>query len=284
MSALIVNMLIMRYLALAVLVVLPLRALAGGQTPETPAFEVVAIRPTRPAEPTLESVRSSDIVRLVGNQLRATNISAVALVHAAYRSEYPYRDQIAGADGWMTSERFDLEARASSVLTETLAAPPLPRVAELMLRRVLQERFQLRVRQETRELPRLVLTYASEDRSLRKGIRLSDRSCMEATIAPAGDCAYLPMPGKLLMRGRTMQTLADFLSIRAYAGGRVVDGTGITGPVDVDLEWTVDWSDMLVANGNLATAVQEQLGLKLENRRPPTPVLVIEQMQRPSGN
>ena len=81
-----------------------------------------------------------------------------------------------------------------------------------------------------------------------------------------------------------MQTFVDFLSIRAYAGGRVLDGTGITGTVDIDLEWVVDWKDMLVANSNLATAVQEQLGLKLESRRPPTPVLVIENIQRPSGN
>ena len=81
-----------------------------------------------------------------------------------------------------------------------------------------------------------------------------------------------------------MQTLVDFLSIRAYAGGRVIDGTGITGHVDVDLEWTMDWKDLLVSNSNLATAVQEQLGLKLESRRVPLPVVVIEQIQRPSGN
>lgn len=271
----------MRFSALmmCLLAAFALRGAAQG-----PAFEVVSIRPTTPAEPTLESLLSSDVVRLVGDRLRATNISAVALVHAAYRSEYAFRDQIAGADGWIASERFNLEARAPAVLTETPASPPLPRAAELMLRRVLQERFQLRVRQDTRELPRLVLTYASPDRSLKKGIRLSDRNCVDATFARDGDCAYSPMPGRLLMRGRTMQTFVDFLSIRAYAGGRVLDGTGITGTVDIDLEWMVDWSDILVANSNLATAVQEQLGLKLENRRLPTPVLVIEQIQRPSGN
>jgi len=86
------------------------------------------------------------------------------------------------------------------------------------------------------------------------------------------------------MRGRPIQTFADFLSIPAYSGGRVLDGTGITGNVDIDLEWTVVWSDIFVANANLATAVQEQLGLKLESRRPPTPVLVIEHIQRPSAN
>ena len=272
--------------ASVVVVVCVMGALApvGGQAPEGERFEVASIRPTRPAEPTLESLLSSDVVRLVGDRFRATNISAGALVHAAYRSEYPHRDQIAGADGWISSERFDLEARAPAVLTETPAAPPLPRAAELMLRRLLEERFQLRVRKETRELPRLVLTYANSDRSLKKGIRISDRNCMEAALARSGDCPYSPMPGKLLMRGQTMQTFVDFLSIRAYAGGRVLDGTGITGTVDIDLEWVVDWKDMLVANSNLATAVQEQLGLKLESRRPPTPVLVIENIQRPSGN
>ena len=275
---------LLRHLALAVLVMLAPAALAGGQAPATPTFEVVAIRPVKPAEPSLESILSSDVVRLVGDQLRATSITAFALVHAAYRSEYPYRDQIAGADGWVTSDRFDLEARAPTVLTETAAAPPLPRPAELMLQRVLEERFQLRVRRETRELPRLVLTYANSDRSLKKGIRMSDRNCTDNTIARDGDCRYPPMPGQFSMRGRPSQTFADFLSIPAYSGGRVLDGTGITGNVDIDLEWTVVWSDIFVANANLATAVQEQLGLKLENRRLPTPVLVIERIQRPSGN
>lgn len=275
---------ILRRLSFTVLVMLPLGALAGGQAPATPTFEVVAIRPVKPAEPSLESALSSDIVRLVGDRLRATNITAFALVHAAYRSEYPYRDQIAGADGWVTSDRFDLDARASTVLTETAAAPPLPRQAELMLRRVLEERFQLRVRRETRELPRLVLTYANSDRSLKKGIRTSDRNCTESTITRDGDCRYSPMPGQFSMRGRPIQHFADFLSIPAYSGGRVLDGTGITGNVDIDLEWTMVWSDIFVSNANLATAVQEQLGLKLENRRLPTPVLVIERIQRPSGN
>ena len=81
-----------------------------------------------------------------------------------------------------------------------------------------------------------------------------------------------------------MQHFVDFLSIPAYSGGRVVDRTGITGNVDVDLEWMLDWKDLLISRANLMTAVQEQLGLKLESRRLSLPVLIIQDIQRPSGN
>ena len=83
------------------------------------------------------------------------------------------------------------------------------------------------------------------------------------------------------MRGRPVQYLVDSLSIPAYSGGRLVDGTGITGTVDVDLEWSVNWTDLLISRANLMTALQEQLGLKLESRRLSLPVLVIQQIQRP---
>ncbi|MGH9240059.1 MAG: TIGR03435 family protein [Vicinamibacterales bacterium] len=274
----------LRHLALAGLAVVSLKALtaAGVQTPDRPAFDVVSIRPTGPAADDFPFV-PPDVIRLAGDQLRATNASALALIHAAYESEYAYRDQIIGADGWIASDRFDVEARAASVLAE---APTftLPRTAELMLQELLRQRFQLRTRSETREISRLVLTYDRADRSLKPGMRISDRDCSGAKLGADGKCDFRPFPGKLVMRGQPIQTLVDFLSVRAYAGGRVVDGTGITRRVDVDLEWTLDWKDLLASRANLMTALQEQLGLKLENRRLRMPALVIEHIERPSQN
>ena len=274
----------LRNFAPAVLVVFSLTALAasGAQALQRAAFEVVSIRPTKPAADDFPFI-PPDVIRLAGDQLRATNASALALIHAAYESEYAYRDQIIGADGWIASDRFDVEARAARVLTE---APTftLPRTAELMLQELLRQRFQLRTRSETREISRLVLTYDRADRSLKQGIRISDQDCSGAKLGADGTCDYRPFPGKLVMRGQSIQTLVDFLSVRAYAGGRVVDGTGITQRVDVDLEWTLDWKDLFASRANLMTALQEQLGLKLENRRLRMPVLVIEHIERPSQN
>ncbi len=153
-----------------------------------------------------------------------------------------------------------------------------------MLRQVMERRFQLRVRRDMRALDRYVLTLARPDRALGRGIRVAERSCSEAAMKVDGNCAYRPGAGAFSMKGRRMAEFVDYLSRPAYAGGRVVDKTGITGLVDIDFEWTLDWSDLLASRANLATAVQEQLGLKLEGRRLPLPVLVIEHIQRPSGN
>ena len=271
----------LRNLASAVVVGFSLQTLAaaGGQAPE--AFEVVAIRALKPSPGDIGSYMQR--VLLVGDRLQATNITALGLIHAAYEAEYTDRDQIVDADGWVASDRFSLEARAASVLSETPTSTLPPRVA-MMLRRVLQERFQLRVRRETRELQRLVLNYAQADRSLKKGIRISDQNCPEGPLPATGTCSFSPMPGKLSMRGQPIKTLTDFLSIPAYSGGRVIDGTGITDRVDVDLEWVMTFKDLPSSTSNLWTAVQEQLGLKLESRRISMPALVIEHIQRPSGN
>ncbi len=204
-------------------------AFALRGTAQGPAFEVVSIRPHKPGA-FQDGLVATDVVRVVGNQLRAINISALGLIYAAYRSDYPYRDQIVDADGWIASEPFDVEARAAGVLSEKLTAPPLPATAALMLQQLLRERFQLRLRRETRELPRLILTYARADRSLKPGIRISDQNCPAVLSAPGAKCEYLPMAGKLTMRGQPIQVFADYLSIPAYSGGRVLDATGITKP------------------------------------------------------
>ena len=86
------------------------------------------------------------------------------------------------------------------------------------------------------------------------------------------------------MRGRPIRDFVEYLSRPAYAGGIVVDQTGITGLVDIDFTWMLDFNDLLTSQANLMTALKEQLGLKLENRRLSLPVLIIEHIERPSEN
>jgi uncharacterized protein (TIGR03435 family) len=252
----------------------PALVITAGQAPERPAFEVVSIRPNKTS--LADAFFIPDNVRVLGDRLQATNISALGLIRAAYRSDSPRRDQIIGAGGWIESERFDVQASAPGVLSERPAA------AAPMLQRLLEERFQLRVRRDMREIPALVLTHARTDRALKQGIRVSSQDCIE-TSKPDGACVQ-PMVGRFSMRGRPIQTFVDYLSVPAYAGGAVVDATGITGLVDVDLQWTLDFRDLLLSNANLTTALQEQLGLKLETRRLTLPVLVIERIERPAPN
>jgi len=252
-----------------------------GQGQQRAAFEVVSIRPVTPPPLGTATFVLPDAIRVIGSRLEATNISAASLVRAAYGQEFGRLDQIIG-EGWIRSERFNIDARASTVLSETPTSD-LPPAVGLMLQRVLQDRFRLRVRRDTRQLPRYVLTYARPDRSLKEGIRVTERDCT-LKFEVAGPCEYRPSPGQFVMRGRPIQAFVDFLSRPAYIDRPVVENTGITGLVDIDLQWTMNFSDLPSSHASLLTSVQEQLGLKLEPRQVPLPVLVIEQIQRPSDN
>jgi uncharacterized protein (TIGR03435 family) len=262
-------------IAVSLLLTAPVLALSAGQATERPAFEVVSIRPIKPS---LDGgFVLWDDVRVLGDRLQARNISALGLIRAAYGSDFPRRDQIIGAGGWIESERFDVDARASSALSET------PAMAARMLQQVLEQRFQLRVRTDMREIPTLVLTHARTDRALKQGIRVSSQNCTDGSKVDAV-CVYRPMAGNFSMRGRPIQTFVGYLSRPAYAGGAVVDETGITGLVDIDFQWTLDFRDLPLSTANLMTALREQLGLKLEGRHLMLPVLVIEHIDRPTAN
>ena len=274
-----------RTLSCAVLAALSLTTVtwAGWQTSERPVPEVVSIRPVSEQLNGIESILTGG-VQAVGDRLRATNSSVHQMVHAAYESEFAYPDQVVSQEGWVKTERFDVDIRAAAPLSAPTEGVRLSRDAATLLQGVLQDRFRLRTRRETRELSRLVLTYARADRQLTPGIRTSDQNCTGVARGTNPKCEYRPLAGSFSMRGMPLDDFVEYLSRPAYAGGRVIDGTGITGRLDIDFEWALDWTDLLRSQGNLMTALQEQLGLKIETRRIATPVLVIEQVQRPPAN
>lgn len=252
---------------------------SGDQRRASPAFEVVSIRPL-----TMNAVDFvlPDQLLVIGNRLQGRNISAAALIRSAYGPQIVSRDQVVDGPAWIGSERFDIDARTPSVVAETATGQLPPAVAQ-MLRTALEERFQLRVRRETRALPRYALVYARADRSLKPGIRRSGLDCT-AKRDISGRCEFRPSPGNLVMRGRPIGSFVEFLSRPAYAGGLVFDDTGITGNVDIDLQWSMEFTDLPASTASLFTAIQEQLGLKLEHRQIPLPVVVVEHIQRPSEN
>src|SRR5262245_32643555 len=125
-----------RSLALTVLFVSGALASLEGWARLQQAFEVVSIRRVN-LQP--DSFVVPDQVRVLGNRLQATNASAVALIRAAYGGEFRSRDQVVGGDGWVQTDRFDVDARAASILSET-ATSTLPPAAAQMLQQVLRER------------------------------------------------------------------------------------------------------------------------------------------------
>ena len=268
------------WLLIWIAVSLNLAAQASGDLRRMqPAFEIVSIRPI-----TVDAGEFvlPDQLLVIGNRLQGRNISVAALIRSAYGPEIVSRDQVVDGPAWIGSERFNIDARAASVVAE-MATGELPPAVVGMLRTALEERFQLRVRHETRALPRYALMYARADRSLKPGIRMSSLDCT-AKREISGPCEFRPSPGNLVMRGRPIGSFVEFLARPAYAGGLVFDATGISGNVDIDLQWSMDFTDLPASTASLFTAIQEQLGLKLERRQIPLPVVVVEHIQRPSEN
>jgi uncharacterized protein (TIGR03435 family) len=174
----------------------------------------------------------------------------------------------------------------------------------LMMRALLAERFRLKVHNETRAVPVFALVMARQDRKLGPQIvpAAFDCNALRAAIArgersvppPEGDrpvCGARTAPGRFLVGGYPIADFARTLS--GFVGGRpVVDRTGLTGIYDIELTWTPEVppaapngapSPGFDPNGpTLFTAVQEQLGLKLEPTTGPVEVLVIDSADRPT--
>jgi uncharacterized protein (TIGR03435 family) len=175
----------------------------------------------------------------------------------------------------------------------------------LMMQALLAERFKLVVHRETREVSIDALVMARADRRLGPNLTPAAFDCdaLRAAFArgerptpppPNGDrpvCGARTVPGRFLVGG---YPIADFArNLSGFVGGRpIVDRTGLTGLYDLELTWTPDTPPAgrdgapppgFDPNGpSLFTAVQEQLGLRLEATTGPVEVLVIDSANRPT--
>jgi bla regulator protein blaR1 len=262
-----------------------------------PSFEVASIKLNR-SHPPGRFFRFSDPSRFI-----TTNIPARDLIQFAYHVQ-PF--QISGGPSWINTDGYDIEAKVDeSVAAELQKLPPARRIPQfrLMLRSLLADRFKLTLLHETKELPIYALVVA------KGGPKLTPTTVpynMRADVNP-GSRAKGPMvrmsPGRLTARDASINTLADVLGDQPELGGRlVVDQTGMTGTYDFTLQFAPERMPLVPgtsdgppmgsgappppdANGpSIFTAVQEQLGLKLESEKGPVQTLVIEQIEKPSAN
>lgn len=201
-------------------------------------------------------------------------VSRNGTVRMLIRAAYEVRDvQIVDLPGWASSERFDIAATAGRNASSAEMRP--------MLRTLLAERFALRVHLETRALPIYALTLAREDRALGPRLMPSRGDCRERRTCgmQSGGSGTL----RTLRGGDVgMAQLANSL-VYLVADRMVIDRTGLAGLFDVDLQWTPD--ELLTTDSPvpaLITALQEQLGLKLDPARGPVDVLVIDAVARPT--
>ena len=287
----------------------------GAQSPAASVgkvtFEVTSIKPNN----SLAGLSSMGFPP--GGRFMATNISLRELIRLAYgmAPQLLPASQLLGGPNWIDSERFDVMAKAGDNAL-VASGGPSPQMM-LMVRALIEDRFKLTVHVEDRELPIYALVMARKDGKLGPHLSRSQEDCSALRAARGGiapspgsppppppppgvkpRCGSNGSPGRLTGSGTTISELSIGLS-RA-ANRFVSDRTGLTGTFDYQLEWTPDQVPTLglpvaaspgappppppapVDGPSIFTAVQEQLGLRLESTRGLVNVIVIDRVERPT--
>lgn len=234
-----------------------------------PAFEVASIKPSDPA--------ATIAIRRSGHRISTTSTSLLFLITWAYDVE---SDRVYGKPKWLDTVHYDVLASAGQ---DDRPEPPLvpgqPTELQQMMQTLLAERFKLAVHRETRELSRYALVVA-------KG---GPKVHLTEVPAVMGQNPFrVPALGRLIGTQVSAEMLAKALS--GFLGRSVLDETGLKGVFDFKLEWEPDppstapngvapVSANLRGGSSLSTAIQEQLGLKLESRKGTVEVLVIDRIE-----
>jgi uncharacterized protein (TIGR03435 family) len=237
-------------------------ALALALGAQTLAFEVASIKPN-------QSGGGGSSIRPSAGRITMENDSLRKITLWAYGIPDDREYALIGPD-WLATERFDIQA--------TFPADTPPEQVRLMTQALLAERFKLALHRESRQMPIYVLVVG-------KG---------GPKIHPVEDGQGRTSGGRGRLEAAkiTIQKLADLLA--RLTGQQVVNETGLKGVFDFTLEWSPDETqkmspDEVAAAGStgpsIYSALQEQLGLKLEGRKGPVDVLVVDHMEKvPTGN
>jgi uncharacterized protein (TIGR03435 family) len=260
----------------------------------SPSFDVISVGPNRSWEP--------DHITWLPDRFSARGATAKSLIAYAYHVE---EFQVSGGPGWISSEKYDIDAGPSgSVLKDLQQLPPDQRGRQfgLMVQSLLADRFKLALHGEMAELPVYALVVA------KNGPKLQEAKPEDA-YHPRGRAPTSMMQrgaGQLTGRWVTMELLAQQLS--KQLGRTVQDQTDLNGRYNFTLNWKPDQTqapDLSVSkyvvpeNGkggavrapppkstgpSIFTAIQEQLGLKLDLQKAPVEVLVVDHIEKPPEN
>jgi bla regulator protein blaR1 len=256
-----------------------------------PVYEVASIKPNKSGD---------NMVRMMirPDGLSATGATLDMLIQNAYGVRY---FQISGSPSWFKSERYDIEAKMDgSVVEELRKLSDDQREIETrrMLQALLADRFQLKLHSDTKHLPVYALVLAKNGPKLQaaktgdtypNGFKGPDGGGGSGMIFMEGNGGPV--------RGQGVP-IADLVRLLSQQLGRtVLDKTGLTGKYDFTLNWTPDENQgPPVPPGadnapppdssgpSIFTAVQEQLGLKLESQKGPVKILVVDHGEKPSEN
>lgn len=287
----------LRFLTVASLTFLGCAVFAQRPATPHPQFEVASIKPAAP------DARGMFVRTAPGGRLNITNLPLKEMIVMAWRIQ-PY--QISGGPGWINSARYDINAKPET--------NPSPEQLGMMLRSLLEDRFQLKFHRETKEESVYALVLANKEGQL--GPKLTQAKEGGCTPPDPSKRPAPPEPGKpptlpcggLMMSPRSLMgssmPIANIIPLLSRTLGRtVIDKTGLTGKYDISLQWTPDESQGLQFPGggappggppglpppdpngpSLYTALEEQLGLKLESQKGPVEMFIIDSVERPSEN
>jgi uncharacterized protein (TIGR03435 family) len=229
----------------------PSQIYADAQLSPRPEFDVVSIKASPISGSGAVAIgRSSS-----PGSVRLTGITLKDLIARAY-SLKPY--QISGP-AWLGDKRFDIVAKAAGPVSDSKQ--------RLMLQSMLADRFQLTVHTETNVLPAYELVAG------KSGLKIH-----EVTPDDTGS-RYFPGRSGISATQIPMTRFAELLS--AKVDRPVLDKTGLSGVFDIDLKWMPEAAGPDADLGpSIFTAIQEQLGLKLEARKSPIEVLVVDRMNK----
>jgi bla regulator protein blaR1 len=255
-------------------------ALAAGfaiaQTPAPPKqFDFATIKPNS----------SSDHRVLLSLPPGGRFISTGTTLKMLMTEAYNVRDfQIFGGPGWLNTDRWDIAAKADDVADRISIEQFRP-----MLRALIEDRFQLRVRREMKELPAYILSVGKGELKLH---------------ANSGEPGPMLRMGRGELTGKKVQMPMILQALSQQLGRPVIDKTGLTGEYDFALQWTPEPGQGGFPGGppggppgagpeppppgadgpSIFTAIQEQLGLRLDSQKAPVETIVIDGVEKPSEN
>lgn len=277
--------------------------LAQATDAPLPSFEVASIKPNHSGDAGTH-INTADPSRFI-----ATNVTVEFLITYAYNM----RDfQVSGGPAWVASDRFDIVAKVEDSLAQKIQKLlPAERQDQmrLLMQSLVADRFKLSISHETKQLPVYALVVAKGGSKLKEVPPPDANSNADSPPHPSAPGATPPSPppggygmnidnGSAVLTARAipMSFLVTILS--RPLGRQLVDSTGLKGTYDITLKWTADAgsgggalrvapdsaSASDTAGPSIFTALQEQLGLRLESTKGPVDTIVIDHIEMPSEN
>jgi uncharacterized protein (TIGR03435 family) len=231
-----------------------------------PSFEVASIKENN------SGARNSGTSSRDGGLFIGTNVTVKQLIMQSYRLQ---DFQVIGGPDWINTAHYDIQARAEDgAVPKPTGQPDFAKIdtLSLMVQSLLDDRFQLKLRHEMREMSVYILSVGKDGSKLKPPASESGSTNTNVSNAKTN----------VVGKGAPVGTLAQIIGQQLRRP--VIDKTNLTGVFDFQLNWVNSNAPTDEVGPSVFTALQEQAGLKLESAKAPVEVLVIDSVQKPSEN